>query len=228
MKARQMKTHAVESDLALFATGDLSPWRTALVRLHVTRCAQCRETVDAFRRDRERLRQEASRMPPGLNWERLAAEMAANIRVGLEAGECVAPRRSKRAFWTPGWLSFPQVSFGWKIAGALTAAIALVVVALWLNFPASDQAALGKAMSQLLRGRGVGALNLEGRAGDDAGPVAEASPTGIELRENGGAVRISQGDLRPVNVSVSAQGSASARYVDADTGQVVITSVYVQ
>jgi hypothetical protein len=48
------------------------------------------------------------------------------------------------------------------------------------------------------------------------------------LRENGGAVRISQGDLRPVNVSVSAQGSASARYVDADTGQVVITSVYVQ
>ena len=165
-------------------------------------------------------------MPPGLNWERLAAEMAANIRVGLEAGECVAPRRSKRAVWTVGRLSFPHVSFGWKIAGALTAAIALVAVALWLNFPASDQAALGRAMSQLLRGRG--AVNLEGRAGDDAGPVAEASPTGIELRENGGAVRISQGDLRPVNVSVSAQGSASARYVDADTGQVVITSVYVQ
>lgn len=226
-----MKTHAVESDLALFATGDLNPWRSALVRFHVTRCAHCRETVDAFRRDRERLRQEASRMPPGLNWERLAAEMAANIRVGLEAGECVAPRRSKRAFWTPGWLSFPYVSFGWKIAGALTAAIALVAVALWLNFPASDQAALGKAMSQLLRGqllRERGPLNLEGRTGDDAGPVAEASPTGIELRENGGAVRISQGDLRPVNVSVSAQGSASARYVDADTGQVVITSVYVQ
>jgi anti-sigma factor RsiW len=226
-----MKAHAVETDLALFATGDLNPWRSALVRFHVARCAQCRETVDAFRRDRERLRQEASRMPPGLNWERLAAEMAANIRVGLEAGECVAPRRSKRAFWTPGWLSFPHLSFGWKIAGALTAATALVALALWLNFPAGDQAVLGKAMSQLLRGQLLherGALNLEGRAGDDAGPVAEASPTGIELRENGGAVRISQGDLRPVNVSVSAQGSASARYVDADTGQVVITSVYVQ
>jgi anti-sigma factor RsiW len=219
-----MKIHAVEADLALFASGDLSPWRSALVRLHVARCAQCRETVDAFRSDRERLRQEASRMPPGLNWERLAAEMAANIRVGLEAGECVAPRRSKRAVWARGRLSFRHVSFGWKIAGAMTAAIALVALALWLNFPASDQAALGKAMSQLLRGRGA----LEGQAGDDAGPVAEASPTGIELRENGGALRISQGDLRPVDVSVSAQGSASARYVDADTGQVVITSVYVQ
>jgi hypothetical protein len=228
MKARQMKAHEVETDLALFATGDLSPWRSALVRFHVGRCAQCRETVDAFRKDRERLRQEASRMPPGLNWERLAAEMAANIRVGLEAGECVAPRRSKRAVWTRGQWSIRHVSFGWKIAGALTAAITLVAVALWLNFPASDQAVLGKAISQLLRGRGVGALNPEGRAGDDAGPVAEASPTGIELRENGGAVRISQGDLRPVNVSVSTQGSASARYVDADTGQVVITSVYVQ
>jgi hypothetical protein len=224
MKTSEMKRHATETDLALAATGDLSPWRSALVRFHVARCAQCRETVDAFRRDRERLRQEASRMPPGLNWERLAAEMAANIRVGLEAGECVAPRRSKRAVWTEGLLSFRHVSFGWKIAGALTAAIALVALALWLNFPASDQAALGKAMSQLLRGRGA----LEGKAGDDAGPVAEASPTGIELRENGGALRISQGDLRPVNVSVSAQGSASARYVDADTGQVVITSVYVQ
>jgi hypothetical protein len=228
MKARQMKAHEVETDLALFATGDLSPWRSALIRFHVGRCAQCRETVDAFRKDRERLRQEASRMPPGLNWERLAAEMAANIRVGLEAGECVAPRRSKRALWTRGQWSILHVSFGWKIAGALTAAIALVALALWLNFPASDQAVLGKAISQLLRGRGVGGLNLEGKAGDDAGPVAEASPTGIELRENGGAVRISQGDLRPVNVSVSAQGSASARYVDADTGQVVITSVYVQ
>lgn len=219
-----MKTHAVETDLALFATGDLSPWRYALVRFHVARCAQCRETVDAFRGDRERLRQEASRMPPGLNWERLAAEMAANIRVGLEAGECVAPRRSKRAIWTRGRWSLPHVSFGWKIAGAMTAAIALVALALWLNFPASDQAALGKAMSQLLRGRGA----PEGQAGDYAGPVAEASPTGIELRENGGALWISQGDLRPVDVSVSAQGSASARYVDADTGQVVITSVYVQ
>ena len=226
MKARQMKAHEVETDLALFATGDLSPWRSALVRFHVGRCAQCRETVDAFRKDRERLRQEASRMPPGVNWERLAAEMAANIRVGLEAGECVAPRRSKRAVWTRGYWSIPHVSFGWRIAGALTAAIALVVLALWLNFPASDQAVLGKAVGQLLSGRG--ALNLEGKAGDDRGPVAEASPTGIELRENGGAVRISQGDLRPVNVSVSAQGSASARYVDADTGQVVITSVYVQ
>jgi hypothetical protein len=228
MKARQMKAHEVETDLALFATGDLSPWRSALIRFHVGRCAQCRETVDAFRKDRERLRQEASRMPPGLNWERLAAEMAANIRVGLEAGECVAPRRSKRALWTRGQWSILHVSFGWKIAGALTAAIALVALALWLNFPASDQAVLGKAISQLLRGRGVGGLNLEGKAGDDAGPVAEASPTGIELRENGGAVRISQGDLRPVNVSVSTQGSASARYVNADTGQVVITSVYVQ
>ena len=224
------KTHPAETDLALFATGDLSPWRSALVRFHVAGCAHCRETVDAFRTDRERLRQEASRMPPGLNWERLAAEMAANIRLGLEAGECVAPRRHKRAVWTRAGLSFPHVSFGWKIAGALTAAVALVAVALWLNFPASDQAALGKAMSQLLRGQ-LGerrALNLEGRAGDDTAPVAEASPTGIELRENGGALRISQGDLRPVEVSVSAQGSASARYVDADTGQIVITSVYVQ
>lgn len=63
---------------------------------------------------------------------------------------------------------------------------------------------------------------------EDPGPVVEASATGIELRENGSALKISQGPLRPIAVSVSAQGSASARYVDAETGQVTITSVYVQ
>jgi hypothetical protein len=58
--------------------------------------------------------------------------------------------------------------------------------------------------------------------------VVSATSSGIELRENGSALAVSQGAARPVAVSVSTQGSASARYVDTDTGQVTITSVYVQ
>jgi hypothetical protein len=49
------------------------------------------------------------------------------------------------------------------------------------------------------------------------------------LVENGAqSLGIDQGALEPVMYSVSTQGSASARYVDEDTGQVTITATYVQ
>jgi hypothetical protein len=206
-----MTGHIQESELALFFSGDLNLWRDLAVRLHTSGCPACRARVEAFRLDRERLKQEALEMPPGVDWDRLAAEMTANIRVGLEAGECVAPRRKRR---TIHW------AWGWQAAAAAAGITLLIGAALWLNFPESDKEVLGRAMGQLLHGRNAPV--------EDRGPVVEASSSGIELRENGGALKISQGALRPVAVSVSAQGSASARYVDADTGQVTITSVYVQ
>jgi hypothetical protein len=114
-----------------------------------------------------------------------------------------------------------QMSFGWAAATAGVGVTLLIGAALWLNFPPSDKEVLSRAMSQLFHGRGI-------MESDDSGPMVEASDSGIVLRGNGGALKISQGALRPVAVSVSAQGSASARYVDADTGQMTITSVYVQ
>ena len=55
--------------------------------------------------------------------------------------------------------------------------------------------------------------------------VVSVNEKGIELQENGSSLGISQGSAPPLAVSVNAQGSASARYIDADTGQVTITSV---
>lgn len=217
-------THAKETDLALFASGDASPWQRLRLRMHLGRCAQCREVAAAYQADRDWLKQEASRMPPGVDWEHLAAEMTANIRVGLEAGECVAPRRRRRAALATAFRipRMPvQMSFGWAAATAAVGVTLLIGAALWLNFPSSDKELLGRAMSQLFHGRGIA-------ESEDAGPLVEASDNGIMLRGNGGALKISQGALRPVAVSVSAQGSASASYVDADTGQMTITSVYVQ
>ena len=62
----------------------------------------------------------------------------------------------------------------------------------------------------------------------DSGPVVSASSKGIEFRENGAALGVSTGQAPPVAVSVSFSGSASARYVDDDTGQVTIATVYTQ
>ena len=53
------------------------------------------QRIDVYRHSRQRLKQAAAEMPEGADWDRLAAEMTANIRVGLAAGECVAPRRGK-------------------------------------------------------------------------------------------------------------------------------------
>jgi anti-sigma factor RsiW len=207
-------THPTESDLALYATGDLSAWRRPLVRLHVARCTGCRDRATAYRADRESLRGFAMEMPAGLNWDRLAAEMSANVHVGLEAGECVAPRGRR-----------PAVATGWRVAAAAAGVTVLLVSAWWLNMPRAESVALGRVVKKIAQARPWqgGILVLE-----DRGPLVEVSAAGIQLQENGGTLGMSQGKERPVTVTLSVQGSARARYIDADTGQVTITGVYAQ
>ncbi len=207
--------HIAEADVALFATRDMALWRQPWMRLHVARCPGCRGRVAAYRADREVIRQMAAGMPAGIHWDRLAAEMAANIRVGLAAGECVAPRGQKRTLPT-----------GWRVAAAMAGFTVLLVSAWWLNMPASESASLGRAVkkiAQLRPWQGAGILALE-----DRGPLVEVSAAGIQLRENGGAMGVSQGLARPVSVTLNVQGSARARYIDSETGQVTITGVYAQ
>ena len=103
-----MKQHVKETDLALYASGDLRLWQRAAVHLHVRQCASCRERVEEFRADARMLREAAAKLPEGLDWARLASEMTANIHVGLAAGECVSPRgragrlhKSILAVWRP-------------------------------------------------------------------------------------------------------------------------------
>jgi hypothetical protein len=203
-----MSRHTPETDLALYALGDLALHRRAIVWLHVRGCEECGGLVEAFRANRLKLRQSAANMPDGLDWEALSAEMTANIRVGLAAGECVAPRVHKRA------------AFSWKPAAVAAGVTALVMAAWWLNMPFTDTEALGRVL------RGIG-----GRVSspvEERGTMVEASFSGVGLRENGSRLGIQQTGLVPVTFSVSAQGSASARYVDDDTGQVTIATVYVQ
>ena len=202
--------HPGEGDLALFISHDLSLWRRFAVRLHARRCEDCRARIEAYRLDLERRRLEASEMPPGVDWDRLSAEMTANIRVGLAAGECVAPRGRK------------PLTVNWRPAAIAAGVVVVLTGAWWLNLPASDTESLRRAVGTLVHGRAAVA------PAEESGPVVEATSSGIELKENGGSLAISQGRARPVAITVSAPGSASARYVDADTGQITITSVYVQ
>ncbi|MDQ6678868.1 MAG: hypothetical protein M3Z09_16410 [Acidobacteriota bacterium] len=84
--------HPAESNLALYAGGDLpllQRWRTDR---HVRNCGSCQSAVAEF--------SELRAFPSSdsvSNWSRLASEMQANIRLGLAAGECVVMRTGSRS-----------------------------------------------------------------------------------------------------------------------------------
>jgi len=212
-----MKTvHVSETDLALYAGGDLPFWQWPFVRLHVNRCSSCHARVAAYRHDRQQVQAFSDELPEGVEWDRLAPEMMANIRVGLAAGECVA-RPERR----------PSLAPAWRVVMVLVGFTVLVASAWWLNLPKPQSEALERTVTALAHGR----TNAPWRRGfglDEPGPTLEATPTGIELRQNGSAMGVLKRGTLPVAVSLSVQGAARASYIDADTGQVTITSVYAQ
>ena len=58
--------------------------------------------------------------------------------------------------------------------------------------------------------------------------VLAATPVGIELKQEGRALTLMHPSSEPVLVSVSVQGSMTARFVDEETGMVTINNVYLQ
>lgn len=120
-----MRKHPAESGLALFAGGDLPVWQRLAVAWHLRRCRTCRREVEGFRQALGALGK-AGREPAGLDWAALEAEMRANIRLGLAAGELVrhgvVPAEPRQA--------------GWRALAVVTAALAVVAVVGWvLNRP---------------------------------------------------------------------------------------------
>jgi hypothetical protein len=90
--------HPSSTDLAMLAGGDCGFARAFLLHRHVRQCPECSAEVTEF----SALRVEtADSMPAGLDWESLASEMRANIRVGLEAGACVRQSVVAHRSWSP-------------------------------------------------------------------------------------------------------------------------------
>ncbi len=117
--------HPSEATLALHAGGDLGPvarWRCAR---HLKQCEICQEEIAAFQGMR-RMVADMSAMPE-IPWSRLEAEMRANIRLGLAAGECVGgerPQAEGRGRFT-----------GFRAALALASLAVVAAAGLWLRKP---------------------------------------------------------------------------------------------
>jgi len=117
--------HPKQAALALHAGGDLGFFAKWRVERHLARCERCRDEVAAFSDFREMLPELAG--PPDLPWNQLAAEMRANIRLGLAAGECVRPDERplrEHPFFT-----------GARAAVAMASIVALMVTGLMLERP---------------------------------------------------------------------------------------------
>lgn len=119
--------HPEEAKLALYAGGDLNWFENWKVGRHAAGCEYCRSQVARFRAAAAGLRAGSGEIPAGLDWKSLAAEMTANINLGLEAGECVASVPTR-----------PD-TIGWRAAAVMAGMMIVLLTAWWLNPPQKRQ-----------------------------------------------------------------------------------------
>ena len=191
-------THPRETSLALYAGGELGLFARWRVGRHLAACPECRRLAAQFHSAREELGSMRRGLPAGMRWDRLAAEMTANIHVGLAAGECVDPPGSRRLR--------PQWHRAVILAPVAVPLVAMLVVALWFVRP---------------RPHAVQPQWVDG-------PVIQATAEGIELRQGSGMFSLRHPSAGDVTVAVNAQGTVSNRYVDSETGQATVLKVYAQ
>ena len=188
--------HPDQGTLALHAGGDLGFFARWRVDRHLAQCDQCRDEVDAFNATREIIPDLAE--TPEIQWNQLAAEMRANIRLGLEAGECVRtgePRLRETRLFT-----------GARAVVAMASVAALLVTGLVLQHPTPAIADDGLVFQATHDG-------IQVRKGGQA--LRLMNPDQVDPKQ-------------PVMYSPDAQGSMKARYVDPDTGYVTTNNVYAE
>jgi hypothetical protein len=142
-------------------------------------------------------------MPAGMQWERLQAEMAANVRLGLAASEAIsayATHIEKPAAMT----------MSWRMVALTTGFLLLISIGYWVR--------------ALQRSEQLAAMQ---------GPepvVAEASARGVGMSDGikGMELQGPRTNHGAAVVTVSTTGAAGARYVDEETGQITVNHVYVE
>lgn len=189
--------HPAQETLALLAGGDLGLFARWRAGRHVARCGQCRDEVAAYEAARE-IAGDLAEIPE-LQWNRLAAEMKANIRLGLAAGECV------RASDPP--LHERPVFTRTRAVVAFASIVALCATSVLLERPAP------KLRAEYYDGPFVQATSdgIQLRNGDRSFGLRNLAD-GPEF----------------VTYTLDAQGAVGSRSVDPDTDTVTINRVYAE
>lgn len=183
MKASLLgKAHPAEIDLALFAGGESSGLSRFFLNRHIRQCRGCLDLVTRF----ELLRLELRELePPALDWNRLSAEMRANIHVGLEAGECVREAAVGRS-WNP----------------RLAVAFASLLLLAGANFLLKNSSPTNAEVRRQAQPK-------------DTAAVLESTGSGLELRHGASSLTLLNHGGPAADQTVSAQGEIGARYINA-------------
>lgn len=193
--------HPSESSLALYAGKEL-PFAARLpIAWHVRGCANCQRQLEELRGVHEFLCAHEGTIPAGLNWNALASELKANIRLGLAAGAIVAnaePVRLRARWLTPA-MAFP---------------VLVLVTAGWL---------LESVHPPLHSVR-----TASNAAAPPAYAMLQSSSAGIGFEKDGRGFTLLHPGAGTVVAWASGEDRVRARYVDDDTGQVMISHVYLQ
>jgi len=192
--------HPADETLALYAGRELGLWMRLRAALHLRGCERCSRHVEEFRGVRELIGAERDQLPGRVDWNDLAGEMRANIRLGLAAGRCVAqPDRE-------------PIPLPWRTPVAALPVLLLVLLG-WVlqTVPLPVMVAPAKA-----------------RVPVDAVVVLEGGPGGIGVEQDGRGFRLMHPHAGQYITSSAGGESLRARYVDADTGQVTISHVYAE
>ncbi|HWE49075.1 MAG TPA: hypothetical protein VG273_04775 [Bryobacteraceae bacterium] len=201
--------HPSETDLALLAGNDAGRVRRFSLERHVRQCAACQEKVDEFRDLRSGVSACGETEFPDRNWnahwDSLAAEIRANIRLGLEAGECV---RETHGFGD-------RLFGGWSLG--LSAAFACLVLLAGASFFMRDAQTGPESSSPVFYSSVPPTEGL---------PSLQTTTAGVELRSGSKSFTLLNHEGAVANQTVSAQGAVRSRYVDA--GAVTINNVYLE
>lgn len=188
--------HPNEATLALHAGGDLGAIARWKVERHLAQCESCRQELAAFHATREIVTDLGEL--PDLPWNSLAAEMKANIRLGLSAGECV--RTGPAPLRDHPWFQ------GMRTAVAFASVLILVVTGLFLERPQPHPASQAK-----------------GNTG--AGMVMGSTANGIQMTDGGQSLSLMNSGAENVIYSVDGP-SVGARYIDPNTGAITVNTLY--
>lgn len=195
--------HPSVDKLALYSGGELTWLNRWTLSRHISSCTQCQNEVHEFREVAKAVRLELDELPAGVQWDRLSAEMRANVHLGLEASDAI------KAYAVPAD-SGPSQGMSWRMAALATGFVVLLSIGYWLN--------AAKKSEQFAAMRGPDPI------------VVEASERGVGMSDGNKGMEL-QGpttNQRAAIVTVSTEGSAGAQYVDEETGQITVNHVYVE
>lgn len=206
MNGKVRVKHPTHRSLALLSGGDLPWFVKTKIQLHLRGCLRCQQYLASLEESVGELRREADTQTlTGFeaiaDWPRLEREMMGNIAVGVAAARCV------------DHVGHGRRVFAWTAA---LAGLILLFAAGWMtHIPREETQHILAAVQQ-----------WSGRAPQNSGTVLRSSPEGVAVRAQGSTLTLMH--PRSAVISVSSTSGMEARYVDSDTGQVTITSVYAQ